>query len=72
MFTFLYDQVNAMHISERACCLTLDEMSLQPGVEYDPILSESTLPGHNGPTTHTLVFMLGGMLLRLLIAWCIS
>ena len=56
-----------MHSTERRCCLTLDEMSIAAAIEYDPscgsILGDVTLPGHSGPATHALVFMLAGIVL---------
>lgn len=49
---------------ERNCCLTLDEMSITPGMEFDKssgtVIGNVTLPGHSGTATHILVFMLGG------------
>ena len=49
---------------ERKCCLTLDELKINEGLEYDrssgSIIGMSTLPGHTHPATHGLVFMLAG------------
>lgn len=49
---------------ERKCSLTLDELKIAEGIEYDrssgSIIGKSTLPGHSQPATHGLVFMLAG------------
>ena len=53
---------------EQVCCLTLDEMSISPCVEYDPssgqLLGNVSLEGHSGVATHALVIMLGGVTSR--------
>ena len=58
----------ALDIAERECCMTLDEMSITAGVQYDNrndnFLGGVTLPGHSGTDTHVLVFMLGGITTR--------
>lgn len=65
VFSFLKLKTTKMNEFERVCCLTLDEMSIQPGVQYDKssscIRGETTLPGDNGVATHALVFMLAGI-----------
>jgi hypothetical protein len=65
MFKFIFhSQVDQMSPEERNCCLTLDEMKITEGYEYDrasgSILGDTTLPSHSGPATHGLVFMLAG------------
>lgn len=68
VFSFLQVKVSAMKPEERECCLTLDEMCIQPGLQYDQSSSclrgDVTLPGHSGVATHALVFMLGGITTR--------
>lgn len=53
-----------MSVHDRDCCLTLDEMHINSGLEYDrasgSIIGEITLPQHSGTATHGLVFMLAG------------
>lgn len=50
---------------ERKCVLTLDEIVLKAGWNYDPKLGccfgDVTLPNHDGEATHALTFMLGGI-----------
>ena len=57
-----------MSVHERECCLTLDEMSIAAGVEFDTrsghFIGDVTLPDHTGVATHSLVFMLGGITTR--------
>lgn len=57
-----------MSDKERACCLTLDEMSLKSKVDMDPsqgcLIGGVTLPDHHGLANHALVFMLGGITTR--------
>lgn len=54
-----------MEDRDRLCCLTLDEMEIAVGLQYDPsskqIIGDSTLPGHSGAANHALVLMLSGM-----------
>lgn len=68
MFDFLTLKVEGVRPEERLCCLTLGEMSLTPSVEYDAgsgnLTGGVTLPQHDGPATHALVFMLGGITAR--------
>ena len=68
VFHFLAIKVRDMSIHERECCLTLDEMSITPGVEFDTrsghFIGDVTLPDHKGVATHSLVFMLGGVTTR--------
>lgn len=53
-----------MSQSERICCLTLDEMQIEPSVEYDSssksVLGDVTCGNSTVAATHALVFMLGG------------
>ena len=67
VFSFLQIKVNAMNENERECCLFLDEMCIKAGLQYDRSSSclrgDVTLPQHSGVATHTLVFMLGELLL---------
>ena len=57
-----------MSVHERECCLTLDEMSITAGAEFDTrtgrFIGDVTLPDHSGIATHSLVFMLGGITTR--------
>ena len=68
VFHFLAIKVKDMNVQERQCCLTLDEMSITASVELDNrngnFIGEVTLPGHTGPATHSLVFMIGGISTR--------
>ena len=52
-----------MKKEERLCCLTLDEMSLTPKVEYDitsgNLVGNVTLPQLYGERDHALGFILG-------------
>lgn len=56
--------VYIFQVAEINCCLTLDEMSITPAMEFDKssgtVLGNVTLPGHSGTATHILVFMLAG------------
>jgi len=67
-FIFLKLKVAALTDKERDCCLTLDEMSIKAGYQYDKSSSsfrgDVTLPGHKGSATHALVFMLAGITTR--------
>ena len=51
VFDYLQLKVKDLREEERACCLTLNEMSITPNVEYDPsrgqVLGNVTLPGHS-------------------------
>lgn len=55
-------------MKERECYLSLDEMSLKMGLQYDrsarSLSGDGTLPGHSGSAPHALVFMLGGISTR--------
>lgn len=68
VFDMLEVKVKEMNDNEKNCCLTLDELSLSPGVEYDAssgkLLGNVTLPQHTGRANHALVFMLGGISTR--------
>ena len=68
VFQFLAIKVHDMSVHERECCLTLDEMSIAAGVEFDTrsghFIGDVTLPDHTGVATHSLVFMLGGITTR--------
>ena len=67
-FRLLKLKVEALDEKERECCLTLDEMSIKAGYQYDTSSScfrgDVTLPGHSGTATHALVFMLAGITTR--------
>lgn len=68
VFQYLQLKVKDLHAEEKVCCLTLDEMSITPNIEYDQssgqLIGNVTLPGHSGIATHALVFMLGGITSR--------
>ena len=68
VFDFLKLKVSNLNIKEKECCLTLDEMAIQPGVQFDRsssrLCGEVTLPDHSGNATHALVFMLSGVSTR--------
>lgn len=68
VFQFLEIKVRQMSVQERECCLTLDEMSVTPSVDFDNksghFVGDVTLPGHTGVATHSLVFMVGGITTR--------
>jgi len=57
-----------MNLHERECCLTLDEMSITAGVDFDNrtghFIGDVTLPSHTGVATHSLVFLLSGISTR--------
>lgn len=65
IFDFLQLKVDAMRQEERECCLSLDEMSIQPATQYVSNVScrrgDVTVPGHSGVATHALVVTLGGV-----------
>ena len=65
VFQMLEVKVKDMNLHERKCVLTLDEMTLKVGWNFDPKLGSCyggvTLPGHSGTATHALAFMLGGL-----------
>lgn len=65
VFQLLDTKVKSMVEDEKKCVLTLDEMSLSVGYNYDAksgrCYGDVTLPDHDGPATHALVFMLGGL-----------
>ena len=68
IFEALATKVEHMQPNENLCCLTLEEMSITAGYEYDPSTSQIAgtvnLPGHSGQATHGLVFMLSGLTSR--------
>jgi hypothetical protein len=68
VFHYLAIKTSSMKAEERECCLTLDEMSIAAGVDFDirsgSFIGDVTLPGHSGAATHGLVFMLGGIATR--------
>ena len=57
-------QVMNFQPHEPQCCLTLDEMRLKSGFDYDPssgqVLGSVTLDGYGGPAQNALVFIIGG------------
>ena len=61
----LSSKVKCMNKEEKFCCITLDEMSVLPSIEYDSSTSQLSsnvnLPNHTGQSTHGLVFMLTGI-----------
>lgn len=63
VFTYLTIKVSAMSPQERECCMTLDEMSITAGVQYDNrndnFLGGVTLPGHSGTATRFSVHAWG-------------
>lgn len=65
VFEMLARKTKVMRVGERKCVLTLDEMNLEVGWNYDPksgsYYGNVTLPEHSGPATHALTFMLGGL-----------
>jgi len=67
-FQFLAIKVRDTSIHERERCLTLDEMSIAAGVEFDTrsghFIGDVTLPDHTGVATHSSVFMLGRITTR--------
>ena len=68
VFELLKLKVTALNTKERECCLTLDEMSLRVGLQFDRssgcLRGDVTLPGHSGGANHALVVMLGGVTTR--------
>ena len=68
VFHLLSCKVEHLGEEERLCCLTLDEMSLSPGIEFDrgtgKVVGGVTLADHSGRATHGLVFVLGGLCSR--------
>ena len=69
VFTFMKLKVSAMKKRERECCITLDEMKIQPKIDWDRALDQLTgyvnfLPNHSDKANHALVFMLGGISTR--------
>jgi len=65
VFDLLAAKVKHLNEHERKCAMTLDEMSLKPGWNYDvktgSCYGDVTLPNHSGAATHALVFMIGGL-----------
>ncbi|XP_067122001.1 uncharacterized protein [Centruroides vittatus] len=57
-----------MNSHEKFCCLSLDEMAIAQGVQYDQqgerFLCDVTLPEHEGYASQALVFVLGGITSR--------
>src|SRR5277367_203178 len=70
VFDCLKAKVAAMSDFERDCCLTLDEISLNPDHirEFDPkggsFVGSITVPNKDEVATHGLVFMLSGLTTR--------
>uniref|UniRef100_A0A8C4Q829 THAP domain-containing protein 1 n=1 Tax=Eptatretus burgeri TaxID=7764 RepID=A0A8C4Q829_EPTBU len=68
LFGFLKLKVQGLLNEERICCLTIEEMSLNPSVEFDVssgnFLGNVTLPHHIGTADRALVFMPGGLTTR--------
>jgi len=68
VFDFLQLKVATMKEPERECCLTLDEMTIEVGLQFDrsssSLCGNVTLPGHGGAATHALIFMLAGITSR--------
>jgi len=68
VFRYLTIKVRCMSSEECHCVLTLDEMSVKCGVEFDNrtglFVGDVTLPNHSGAATHALVFMAGGISTR--------
>ena len=68
VFEFLRVEVKSMVPEEKNCCLTLDEMSIKPTIDFDVksgcFIGNVNLPDHEGIATHVLVFMLGGLTTR--------
>lgn len=57
-----------MPMRDRLCCLTMDEFSIKPSLDYDiksvTFLGDVNLPDHDGQATKCLVFQLGGLAYR--------
>ncbi|CAM4652594.1 unnamed protein product [Leuciscus chuanchicus] len=68
VFEMLRLKAGGMSEMERECVLSLDEMSITPGVELHmgtgKLFGNITLPDHEGQATHALVFMLAGVTTR--------
>ncbi|CAM4571720.1 unnamed protein product [Leuciscus chuanchicus] len=68
VFDMLRLKAGGMSEMERECVLSLDEMSITPGVELHmgtgKLFGNITLPDHEGQATHALVFMLAGVTTR--------
>ena len=68
VFQFLPSKVKEMKETDKFCALTMDEMSIKPGYQFDMSTQEYqgdvTLPDENGLATHGLVFMLAGLATR--------
>ncbi len=68
MFILMKTKVSAMKETERECCITLDEMTIESKIEWDKALDQLTgyvnLPRHSGKANHALVFMLSGISTR--------
>ncbi|KAJ7986693.1 hypothetical protein DPEC_G00342540 [Dallia pectoralis] len=66
VFEMLRLKADGMSVME--CVLSLDEMSITPGVELHMgtgrLFGNITLPDHKGQATHALVFMLAGVTTR--------
>lgn len=72
VFDLLQTKAPSLNAQERCCLLMIDEMSIQPKLEYDP--STSSVRGHatlpvpgkelKAVATHGLVFMLCGISTR--------
>ncbi|KAK6186664.1 hypothetical protein SNE40_005950 [Patella caerulea] len=67
-FELLKLKVKSLSEKDRNCVLTLCEIALNAGYQYDKsyscIRGSVTLPGHSGVATHGLVFTLGGISTR--------
>ncbi|XDV41529.1 hypothetical protein PO909_010389 [Leuciscus waleckii] len=68
VFEMLRLKAGGMSEMERECVLSLDEMSITPGVELHvgtgKLFGNIMLPDHEGQATHALVFMLAGVTTR--------
>ena len=68
VFEMLRLKAGGMTEMERECVLSLDEMSITPGMELYMgtgwLFGNVTLPEHKGQATHALVFMLAGATTR--------
>ncbi|CAM4689414.1 unnamed protein product [Leuciscus chuanchicus] len=76
VFEMLRLKAGGMSEMERECLLSLDEMSITPGVELHvgtgKLFGNIMLPDHEGQATHALVFMLAGVTTRWkqVVAYC--
>jgi len=65
VFDLLEVKVRTMKPKEKRCMVVLDEVSLKIGWNYDQksgtCYGDVTLPNHEGPATHALAFMIGGV-----------